>query len=117
MGSSPQHSKFCYVSCNHTSIPAQSTSAMLIVVVCHVISAFLGSGGKLGPAYRRHQRHEEESRNHQRQNDLRYVTEQRLVQQSDIVKSKVNRGVFTLVFTSSHLLLAAVHALRLQGPT
>ncbi|KTG05414.1 hypothetical protein cypCar_00029122 [Cyprinus carpio] len=48
---------------------------------------FLGSGGKLGPAHRRHQRHEEESRDHQWQNDLR-----------------------------SHLLLAALHALCLQGP-
>uniref|UniRef100_A0A8C1HY35 Mitochondrial pyruvate carrier n=2 Tax=Cyprinus carpio TaxID=7962 RepID=A0A8C1HY35_CYPCA len=59
---------------------------------------FLGSGGQLGPAHRCHQRHEEESRDHQRQNDLRYVTEQQLVQQPDSVRSKVTAGVSALVF-------------------
>lgn len=93
-GSSPQHSKFLssHMRSGRACIPA------VIAVVCRVISAFLGSGGKLGPAHRRHQRHEEESRDHQWQNDLRYVTKQQLVQQTDRVRSKVIGGVFTLVF-------------------
>uniref|UniRef100_A0A671Q0L4 Mitochondrial pyruvate carrier n=1 Tax=Sinocyclocheilus anshuiensis TaxID=1608454 RepID=A0A671Q0L4_9TELE len=59
----------------------------------------LGPGGKLGPAHRRHQRHEEESRDHQRQNDLRYVTKQTTACATDAY-CEVKGGVFTLVLTA-----------------